>query len=259
MIFFFGGLKWAQSFDQSPDSLSRLKRMPPDCPGDRTGDPPVELQDKDCAEPQKGRSVSSPWYFRLVWTTRKQKTAPDEVVELELPEKQPQVSMLFKSKKRPRVTRKPEAMTPEQVKVPIAERSPESAHEDVCPLPEPSPFEDDLPPMPVFVETFEDGRRRSFQNGYTSPPETEAANDVLYEFVKEESCGGPYEGTKSMSGFRLAKERAMEEARLRGVCIDKNHEVALNIRGSAQLAGPVMDKDGVLVTPALHIYKLRTS
>ena len=33
----------------------------------------------------------------------------------------------------------------------VVRELPESAHEDVCPLPEPSPFEDDLPPMPVYA------------------------------------------------------------------------------------------------------------
>jgi hypothetical protein len=269
MIFFFGGLKWAQSFDQSPGALARLQRRPPGWGakedndagplGGRQPDPPFAWE-MDSVEPQTERNVSGSWYFRLVWTSRKQKTTSDEVVELESPEKQLRFSMPLKSKKRPRGTGKPEAMKPEQLGAPVAEPGNESSG-DSRPLPESSPFQDDVVledfPEPLeFITAIESGRRRQNPNGYTPYPKTGAVDDVEYEFVKEESSGGPYERTDSMSGFRLAKERAIQEAFLRGVSIDANHEVDLNVRGCAQLAHPVMDNTGVLVTPSLHIYQL---
>ena len=91
---------------------------------------------------------------------------------------------------------------------------------------------------------------------------TEDANAVEYEFMKEETLGGPYEAAplrrkKTVSsGFRIAKDRAMQEARLRGLRVDAKCEIQLDIHGFAELSHPVIDKHGDLITPALQIYQL---
>ena len=98
------------------------------------------------------------------------------------------------------------------------------------------------------------------QEAEVSGPED--ANAVEYEFMKEETLGGPYEAAllrrkKTVSsGFRIAKDRAMQEARLRGLRVDAKCEIQLDIHGYAELSHPVIDKYGDLITPALQIYQL---
>jgi hypothetical protein len=275
MIFSFGGLKWAQSFDLSPKSLARLQRMPTrwaESLGAKGDLPPFEW-DSDGEEPQTERRVSGSWYFRLVWTTKRQKTTPDGVsLQDDGPESPVKTTALtgpFKGSKRSRQTWKHAAIKPTRDKAPTGElgKAPsDELGEDVRPAPDPSSFQDDLfldefcnEPVEFVTATMEYGRNRSLANGYTPPPTTATDDDDLFEFVKEESCGGPFETTKSMSGFRRAKHLAMEEARLRGMKIDESHEVQLNVRGRAQLARPVVDKTGTSVTPTLHIYQIFTS
>jgi hypothetical protein len=186
-------------------------------------------------------------------------STPDEVFQFETPETLIEVSTPLKCKKRSRAAGKREATKPDQVQAPVVELSNESG-DDLCPAPDPSSdmgagFEDFLDPGELFITTPEDRRRGSFPKGSTPSPQTAAVDE--FEFVKEESCGGPYERNKTMSGFQLAKEQAVEEALLRGVEAPwKQVEVDLNIRGCAQLAHPVMDKTGALVTPAIQIYQL---
>merc|ERR1719379_1610819 len=70
MLFYFGGSKWAQSF--TLQCLHKLKRMPAKW-AESLHNPPFSWE-SDAVKPRTGQSGSGSWYFRLVWTTKKQKT-----------------------------------------------------------------------------------------------------------------------------------------------------------------------------------------